>query len=159
MIVPIWKKQKWWYDFQKESTHCHSNCYVQNLQICFTIKLQDHSWIPDAQFAYKWAFCVYVFLFWSKWYVIMVNRTLMCVCFLDVSKVFDCVNHWKLFKGMVECKCPALIIRHLMYWYRNHKLCVKWNNFVYNKVSMGNGIEHGGILSPNSLTFMSMYWV
>ena len=49
---------------------------------------------------------------------------------------------------MVERKCPAFIIRLLMYWYRNQKLCVKWDRVISNKFSVNNGIIQGGILSP-----------
>ena len=49
---------------------------------------------------------------------------------------------------MVERKCPAFIIRLLMYWYRNQKLCVKWDRVISNKFSVSNGIIQGGILSP-----------
>ena len=72
----------------------------------------------------------------------------MYVCFLDASKAFDCVNLWKLFKVMVERKCPAFIIRLLIYWYRNQKLCVKWDSVISKKFSVSSGIKQGGILSP-----------
>ena len=76
------------------------------------------------------------------------HRTPVYVCFLDASKAFDCVNHWKLFNVMIERKCPAFIIRLLMFWYRNQKLCIKWDSVLSEKFSVTNGIKQGGILSP-----------
>ena len=67
------------------------------------------------------------------------HSTPVYVCFLDASKAFDCVNHWKLFNVMIERKCPAFIIRLLMFWYRNQKLCVKWDNVLSEKFSVTNG--------------------
>ena len=49
---------------------------------------------------------------------------------------------------MLERKCPAFIIRFLMYWYRNQKLCVKWDSVISKKFSVSNGIKQDGILSP-----------
>ena len=76
------------------------------------------------------------------------HRTPVYVCFLDASKAFDCVNHWKLFNVMIERQCPAFIIRLLMFWYRNQKLCIKWDSVLSEKFSVTNGIKQGGILSP-----------
>ena len=76
------------------------------------------------------------------------HRTPMYVGFLDASKAFDFVNQWKLFKVMVERKCPAFIIRLLMYWYRNQKLRVKWDSVICSKFSVSNGSKQGGILPP-----------
>ena len=76
------------------------------------------------------------------------HRTPVYVCFLDASKAFDCVNHWKLFNVMIERKCPAFITRLLMFRYRNQKLCIKWDSVLSEKFSVTNGIKQGGILSP-----------
>ena len=114
------------------------------------MKLEDYIWTKDNQFAYKTGHSTDMCVFILKEIVRHYNkhRTPMYVCFLDASKAFDCVNHWKLFKVMVECKCPAFIIRLLMYWYRNQKLCVKCDSVISKKFSVSNGIKKGGILSP-----------
>ena len=114
------------------------------------MKLEDYLWTTDNQFAYKTGhsndMCVFILKEIVRHY--NKHRTPMYVCFLDASKAFDCVNHWKLFKVMVKRKCPAFIIRLLMYWYRNQKLCVKWDSIISKKFSVSNGIKQGGILSP-----------
>ena len=75
------------------------------------------------------------------------HRTPVYVHFLDASKAFDCVNHWKLSNVMFERKCPAFIIR-VMFWYRNQKLCIKWDSVLSEKFPVTNGIKQGGVLSP-----------
>ena len=90
--------------------------------------------------------CVFVLKEMIRFY--RKHRTPVYVCFLDASKAFDCVNHWKLFNVMIERKCPAFIIRLLMFWYRNQKLCIKWDSVLSEKFSVTNGIKQGGILSP-----------
>ena len=79
------------------------------------------------------------------------HRTHVSVCFLDASKAFDCVNHWKLFNVMIERKCPAFIIRLLMFWYRNQKLCIKWDSVLSEKFSVTNGIKQGGSVTGVTL--------
>ena len=120
------------------------------LEICVQMKLEDYSWTTHNQFGYKTGYSTDMCVFILREIVRHYNkhRTPMYVCFLDASKAFDCVNHWKLFKVMVERKCPAFITRLLMYWYRNQKLCVKWDSVISNKFSVSNGITQGGMLSP-----------
>ena len=72
------------------------------------------------------------------------HRTPMYVCF-PYANAF--VNHRKLFKVIAEFKCPALIIRLLMYWYRNYNNMYKWDNIIFNKFTVSNDIKQGGILS------------
>ena len=79
------------------------------------------------------------------------HRTPVYVWFIDASKAFDCVNHWKLFNVMIERKCHAFIIRLLMFWYRNQNLCIKWDSVLSEKFSVTNGIKQGGFLSPKLL--------
>ena len=72
----------------------------------------------------------------------------MYVCFLDASKAFDCINHWKLFEILVDRKCPAYVIKLLVFWYQEQLLCVKWGGMISETFSVSNGIKQGGILSP-----------
>ena len=39
-------------------------------------------------------------------------------CFLDASKAFDRINHWTLFKKLIDCNVPLLIVRILVFWYQ-----------------------------------------
>ena len=68
--------------------------------------------------------------------------------FLDASKAFDCITHWKLFQILVERKCPVYILRVLVFWYQEQMLCVKWGDSLSECFSVSNGIKQGGILSP-----------
>ena len=39
-------------------------------------------------------------------------------CFLDASETFDRVNHWTLFRKLLNRGVPVLLMRILLYWYR-----------------------------------------
>ena len=49
-------------------------------------------------------------------------------CFLDASKAFDRVEHWSLFKKLIDrnANVPLVVVRLLVHWYRQQTLCVKW---------------------------------
>ena len=75
------------------------------------------------------------------------NSTIF-LCFLDASKAFDCVNHSKLFKTLVDIQVPGYIVRILKYWYEHQSMFVKWGEGQSTSFKVGNGVRQGGILSP-----------
>lgn len=71
------------------------------------------------------------------------------LCFLDLSKAFDKVNHWMLFEKLIQCKIPVIIVRLIVYWYCNQKCYTKWGNVLSTTpFCVSNGVRQGGILSP-----------
>ena len=72
----------------------------------------------------------------------------MFICFLDASKAFDRVRHFKLFQILTERKVPVYLIRLLAFWYSNQDMCVKWNHSRSNYFSVTNGVRQGSLLSP-----------
>ena len=69
-------------------------------------------------------------------------------CFLYASKAFDRVNHWTLFKKLLNRGVPILLVRILLYWYRTQTFCIKWGTMTSCFFSVSNGVRQGGILSP-----------
>ena len=69
-------------------------------------------------------------------------------CFLDASKAFDRINHWTLFKKLIDCNVPLLIVRILVFWYQMQLVCVKWGKSVSQYFSIANSVRQGGIQSP-----------
>ena len=45
-------------------------------------------------------------------------------CFLDASKAFDRVNHWKLFRKLIIRKVSLMIVRMLIFWYSKKEMCI-----------------------------------
>ena len=50
------------------------------------------------------------------------------VCFIDASKEFERVNHYKLFGKMLKCGVPIFVVKLIMYGYSQQTFHVKWDN-------------------------------
>lgn len=70
------------------------------------------------------------------------------MCCLDASKAFDRLNHWSLFKKLIQCGVPLFIVGIIAYWYENQRLSVKWGKTISDPFCVSNGVKQGGILSP-----------
>ncbi len=68
-------------------------------------------------------------------------------CFLDDSKVFDRVNHGKLFHKLSLSTMLHYLIRILLYWYTNQimTMMVRWGDAMYDPFHVSNGVRQGGI--------------
>ena len=53
------------------------------------------------------------------------------LCFIDFSKAFDKVNHWKLFNMLLDDGISVEIVQLVAFWYRHQEMCIKWNNVNY----------------------------
>ena len=53
-------------------------------------------------------------------------------CFLDASKAFDRVNHFKLFTTLSKRNVPMYIIRILIFWYTSQTMYVRFEQYYVN---------------------------
>ena len=60
-------------------------------------------------------FCIYTLKECIEYY--KQRNTTIFVTFLDASKTFDRINHWLLFKKLIDKHVPLFIIRLLVCWY------------------------------------------
>ena len=76
------------------------------------------------------------------------HNSTMFLCFIDASRAFDRLNHFKLFTKLCHRGVPSYIIRILAYWYAHQTMQVRWGNTMSEHFHVGNGVRQGGILSP-----------
>ena len=75
------------------------------------------------------------------------------LCFLDASKAFDRVNHFKLFQKLLNRGVPGYLVRILAFWYSNQTMCIRWGSEISSGFKVSNGVRQGGILSPYLFNF------
>ena len=76
------------------------------------------------------------------------QRSPVFACFLDASKAFDRVNHWTLFRKLKDANVPIIIVRILLFWYREQEICIKWGKVLSECFKVTNGVRQGSLLSP-----------
>ena len=70
------------------------------------------------------------------------------MCFLDIKKAFDRVNHFNLFKKLLDRGVSPSTVKLLCFWYRHQLFQIKWGQHVSMPFTVTNGIRQGGLLSP-----------
>ena len=116
-------------------------------ELCLSVILENYLFTHDQQFGFKSKhstdFCIIIY---SKECLKILYTT--STCFLDASKAFDKINHFKLFRKLLDRKTPIVIVRILLFWYSKQTVFVKWVRCISNYFSISNGVRQGGILSP-----------
>ena len=70
------------------------------------------------------------------------------LCFIDISKAFDKMNHYGLFIKLMQKLVPVNLLRVLEMWFTIGSTCVKWCNFFSRFFALSCGVRQGGVLSP-----------
>ena len=76
----------------------------------------------------------------------------MFACFVDLTKAFDHVNHWKLFNHLLSDGVDVHLVELLAYWYVNQEVFVRWLGTKSESFYVGNGTKQGGVLSSYLFT-------
>ena len=79
------------------------------------VKLEKHLYSSDYQFGFKPKhsidLCIYSLKEVIEFY--KSQSSSVYVCFMDASKAFDRVNHWTLFKKLIDRGMPDVFVRLL----------------------------------------------
>ena len=113
-------------------------------------RLEEYLWTTDNQFGFKSGhstdLCVYALTEFIEY--LKRRSTSVYVAFLDASKAFDKINHWVLFKKLLNRGVPIYLVKVLCYWYQHQSMYVKWGSTLSSKFQVTNGVRQGGVLSP-----------
>ena len=97
-------------------------------ELCISVILEDYLLTHDQEFGFKSKHstdvCIFTVKSVSKYYT--QQHSPSYICFLDASKAFDKINHFKLFRKLLDRKTPIVIERILLFWYSKQTLCIKW---------------------------------
>ena len=122
-IVPIIKKQDWRYHHTSDKNNYRFIALVtaasKIFELCLSVILEDYLFTHDQQFGFKSKhstdFCIFTVKSVSKYYT--QQHSPSYTCFLDASKAFNKIKHFKLFRKLLDRKTPIVIVRILLFWY------------------------------------------
>ena len=119
-------------------------------ELCILTRIEALLVTSDLQFGFKRSHSTDMCIFVLKEIVDFYKRhnTPIFLCFMDATKAFDRVNHWTLFRKLINRHIPLFIVRILQYWYSNQLFFVRWASALSNPFSVINGVRQGSILSP-----------
>jgi len=69
---------------------------------------------------------------------------------LDVSKTYDCVQHFKLFTELLRASMRWNVVYLLADWYSKLFVVVRWNDAFSAPFKVRSGVRQGSSLSPSS---------
>jgi hypothetical protein len=70
------------------------------------------------------------------------------VCGLDVSKAFDCVDHYALLLKLMDRNVPSCLLKLLEFWLGNCATCIRWKGLFFGQIRLTRGVRQGSVLSP-----------
>ena len=76
------------------------------------------------------------------------SRKISYFCFIDYTKVFDCVDHNKLWKILKEMGIPDHLTCLLRNLHAGQEATVRTDHGTTDLFQIGNGVHQGFILSP-----------
>jgi len=76
------------------------------------------------------------------------EQSTVSLCFVDLSKAFDKMNHYALFLKLLKRKLPIQIIDIFVHWFEASLKCVSWGSSLSHFVKLVSGVRQGGVLSP-----------
>ena len=127
-----------------------TNIASKILELVILDRYEEKLCTSDNQFGFKAKhatdMCVFTLKYILEYYKNL--NSLVYICFLDLSKAFDKVNHWILFDKLLDRKIPVIIVRILVIFYCQQKCYVNWGGMLSTPFSITNGVRQGGILSP-----------
>ena len=76
------------------------------------------------------------------------NKSTANLCFLDMSKGFDKINHSVLLLKLMKQRVPVCLINLLYYWYNLSYNYVRWGDALSQPYQLLAGVRQGVVLSP-----------
>ena len=67
---------------------------------------------------------------------------------MDISKAFDMCSWRYLFQDLIEKDVSAVVLRVMLFIYRNQYCDVRWNNKHSYRFGVSNGVRQGSVVSP-----------
>ena len=113
------------------------------LESLILVKCEEFLYTSDNQFGFKSGhsteFCIYTLQEYIEFY--KRQNTTVFVTFLDASKAFDRIDHWRLFTKLIDKHVPLFVIKLLVFWYSQQQMNIRWSNTVSSSFHVTNGVK------------------
>ena len=76
------------------------------------------------------------------------NKKIVGALYLDFSKAFDSINHWRLKEKLQDMGIPRKLLWWIGSYLRNRKIQTRLNNVVSNTADLICGVPQGSVLGP-----------
>ena len=115
-------------------------------ELCIMRKVKTQLITRDNQFGFKREHGTDLCIFTVKSVITYYNlhNSTVYTCFPGASEAYDRVNHWTLFRKLLNRSIHILIVRMLMYWYIKQELCIKWGDEMLPYFTISNEVRQGG---------------
>ena len=116
---------------------------------CDRLISDSYSFTSDNQFGFKREHGTdrgYLVKYAIKYYNL--HNSPVYTCFLDSSKAYDRVNHWTLFRKLVNQSIHIHIVGMLMFGTLNKNYVLGGEAEMSPYFTTSNGVRQGGMLSP-----------
>ena len=94
------------------------------------------------KFGHSTEFCIYTLQEYIEFY--KRRSTTVFVTFLDASKAFDRIDHWRLFTKLIDKHVPLFVIKLLVFWYSQQQMNIRCGNTVSFLFHVTNGVKTRG---------------
>ena len=127
-------------------------------ELCLSIILEDYLVTHDQQIGFKRKhstdLCIFTVKSVTKYYT--QENSPVFTCFLDASKAFNKINHYTLFRKLLDRETPIILVRILLFWCTKQTMCVKWGNCMSDYFYASNGARQGVFYLQNCIQCMLM---
>jgi len=67
---------------------------------------------------------------------------------IDISKAFDRVSHYEMYKSLLEAGVPVIIVDLLHNWYSKLSYALRWNGCISAYFTADSGVRQGSCIFP-----------
>ena len=119
-------------------------------ELCILSIIENYICTHDHQFGFKEQhatdMCIYTVKSVNKYFTR--QNSPVYTCFLDAFITFDRISHWTLFKKLIACNTPVLIVRILIFGTKGSPFVSNGAKRTSEYFSIINGVRQGGVLPP-----------
>ena len=129
--------------------------FLKVFEYCILPILKSYTQISPLQFGYRpnTSTLIATTIFKEIVNTFLEDDSVVYACFLDLSKVFERIDHSILIRKLLRDKVPSYLVNILSSIFMKSKVCVHFNGSFSNSWQIKQGVRQGRILSAYFFTY------